>query len=87
MEKTKMFGVNIIKNPIGWAGSMVGTKVRYVLSMIILPAFVLLILSNITEASLREYWSSALLLISIQLMFLFALRKLYQKIEDVEEES
>ncbi len=70
---------NIMSNPIGWGAGVVGTKIRFGLSLIILPAFMLLIISNITEKGIGEYWSDALLLVAIPLMLLYSMRKMYKQ--------
>ncbi len=85
METSKPLVTNIFTNPIGWAGTMVGTKGRFLLSLIIFPVFVLLILDNLTDSRIIEHWSLALLLIAYQLMFLFSMRKLYERVESLEK--
>ncbi len=85
MEKKPMLVANIFTNPIGWAGTMVGTKLRYIITLLGLPVFTMSFLSNLTETSLLENWSSVLFICGFQLMFVHALRSLYTRVEELEE--
>ncbi len=85
MEKSSMLAGNIFTNPIGWAGTMVGTKLRFAFSLIYVPGFILLVLSNISDAPLMEHWSSALLIVVLQVMFLYSMRKMFLKLTTIIE--
>ncbi len=84
MRKTPSLVANIFTNPIGWAGTMVGTRTRYLFSLVFLPVFILTILNGIAETSLVDNWSSALLIVAFPIMLVHALRALYLKIESLE---
>jgi L-cystine uptake protein TcyP (sodium:dicarboxylate symporter family) len=84
MEESPKFVAPIYKDPIGWAGTIVGTNVRYLLSLVIVPIFTLSILADIAASDLSEYWSSALLIVAIQIMFLFVMRRLYTRLKELE---
>ncbi len=84
MTKSPSLVANIFTNPIGWAGTMVGTKIRYVFSLVLLPVFILFILHNIAGTHLIENWSSALLLVAYHLLFVHSLRALYLRVEALE---
>jgi len=79
MEKKPRLEANIFTNPIGWAGTMVGTKLRYLFTLIFLPFFVLIVLDKIADDGISEYWSSALLIVAYHLMFVHSLRALYKR--------
>ncbi len=80
----KPFAANIFADPIGWAGTMVGSRTRYLFSLIFLPFFILLILNNLAGTKLLENWSSALLIIAYNIMFVYSLRALYRRVESLE---
>jgi len=85
MKKSPPLVAFIFTDPIGWAGTMVGTRTRYIFTLVVLPLFILSILNNLSETSIVEHWSSALLVVGYHLMFVYALRALYLRVEQHEE--
>jgi len=79
-----MLVANIFTNPIGWAGTMVGTNLRYIITLLGLPLFTMSLLTNLTENNLLESWSYVLFIVGFQLMFVHALRSLYVRVEELE---
>lgn len=84
MSKSPPLIANIFSDPIAWAGTMVGTKARYIFSLIFLPFFILTLLNNISDIGLWENWSAALVIVSYNLMFMYSLRALYVRVKRLE---
>lgn len=78
------FAANIFTDPIGWAGTMVGTKARYIFSLVFIPIFVVATLDTLSDTGIVENWSSALLIIGYHLMFVHSLRALYKRNVELE---
>ena len=75
----------IYSDPIGWARGMVGTRGRFIFWIIFLSFYIIGLLSKNIPGGFSEYWSSLLFILGFQLMFLYALRKLYLRIEALEQ--
>ncbi len=83
MEKSKPLVANIFTNPIGWAGTVVGTTPRYVFSLILVPVAVFLFLSSVVEVNVMDHWDAALMMMALPFMFIYSMRKLYQRVEEL----
>ncbi|MBC8192144.1 MAG: hypothetical protein ISR87_08145 [Candidatus Marinimicrobia bacterium] len=79
MTKSPPLVANIFTDPVGWGGTMVGTRFRYLFTLVFLPFFVLVVLDKIAVTGICDYWSSALLIVAYHLMFVHSLRALYKK--------
>jgi hypothetical protein len=70
----------IWKNPVGWTASMVASPTRFWLMVTLLLIFYALALAQAHFGEARSMYGIILLLGAYQLMFLYALRKLYQEV-------
>ena len=87
MNFTPLQNNDIFSNPLGWTKSFVGTKLRYLLFLILLPGLTLRQLSEQLVGGLEENWITAVFIVGFQFMLIYSLRATYLKLNNTSSNA